>query len=97
MANPDIGTIPCAHCSATAAVRKNRNSGLYYSCPNCGLITPRLRAGQEYILTHAAMFGPDGAPESPAPAAPETAPAPPASPDIPRGQGGRFKFFETIL
>lgn len=97
MANPDIGSIPCGQCGTTAAVRKNRNSGLYYSCPRCGLIMPRLKAGQEYILERATMYGPEGKPDpiDPAPTDPAAPPAP-AESEIPRGQGGRFNF-ETIL
>ena len=95
MANPDIGTIACAHCKDTAAVRKNRNSGLYYACKNCGLIMPRLKGGQEYILANATMYGPEGKPEEVA-SDPASPPTPvPAEPSIPRGPKGRF--FETIL
>lgn len=63
MANEDIGEVACAHCAAASPVRKNKNGKLYYACPACGLINPTTRAGQDWMLTHARLYGAEGKPE----------------------------------
>jgi len=71
-----VGEIDCPCCKAPGRVYKSaRTDGkLYWLCP-CGGHQPLLQPGQDFILSNARMYGPEG---EPAPQA-ETAP-PPAAP-----------------
>lgn len=86
MANPDLGEIDCPLGGSTphqAHVRKYANGRkLYIACARCGMLQPSLQHGQDWILSNARMYGPEGKPAdaaAPAPAAPAVpAPAAPA-------------------
>jgi len=44
-----LGFIDCAECDARSPARENKNGGVFYNCPNCGLIYPRLPEGQAFV------------------------------------------------
>ena len=66
MANPDIGRIKCPCCKEDAPVRKESRGkrSLYVACGRCGMLTPRLPAGQAFILDNAEIWGEDKADEA---------------------------------
>jgi len=65
--NPNIGHVECHVCSELAALRRNKNGGLYYDCLSCGRIAPNHKGGQEKLLACAVVWGaagpPDGVPK----------------------------------
>lgn len=73
MANETIGRIKCAICAGEADVRRysRGTKKLYWYCACCGMITPNLPGGQEYILENARLFGPGGSPDEPPEKLPE--------------------------
>lgn len=83
MPNPTIGEIDCPVCGEVGEVRRCKvgRRTLYWVC-RCGKMTPNLPHGQDFILSAARMYGPEGKPEpatAPAPK-PEPPQAPPAKP-----------------
>lgn len=57
--NPNIGQCPCPICTSPAAVRKasKGQQHLYLVCAKCGMITPNMQHGQDYILENAIIWG----------------------------------------
>lgn len=72
----NIGEVVCPHCTKVAAVRRYKTGSgkLYYSCGTCGIIRPATQAGQDWILEHAKLYGPEGAPAPAAVIEPEREP-----------------------
>ncbi len=62
--NEDIGEITCPITGDLAPVRRDCNGKLYY-VGKAGMIKPNLPAGQEYMLTHATIWGAGGKPAEP--------------------------------
>lgn len=89
--NEAVGEIECAHCKRSALVSKYRTGRrlLYYHCKNCGVIQLGYPGGQDWILSNARMYGPDGPPKPAAtasPAPPKVQPAPQPLPKPPEAK-----------
>lgn len=100
MPRDDIGRVPCPMCRRSVPVRKNRKGRLYMYCgptdgyPGCGMLQPNLPGGQDWILEHATMNGPDGPPACD-PAGGEAAPPEPTPEKKPPPK--KRSFLESLL
>ena len=60
--NANIGTVECPICQEVGAIRKDRVGKLYYVC-HCGGPHPlHGERGQDFVVSHGQIWGPDGAP-----------------------------------
>lgn len=71
-----LGEVNCPHHvgAIVADVKRAKTGKLYYDCPKCGLIMPTRPAFQDWVLSNATLYGPEGKKEAPAkePPAPKT-------------------------
>lgn len=72
-----LGEVNCPHHAGAivADVKRAKTGKLYYDCPKCGLIMPTRPAFQDWVLSNATLYGPEGKQEKKeAPAKEPTAP-----------------------
>lgn len=58
--NANVGDVACPTCESTAYVRRKTSGKYYVNCPHCGLFNISYRSGQEWILSNARFYGPNG-------------------------------------